>query len=105
MIPYESENKYSACFYQEDDKIYCTVKGALEKVLEFCNEVDKKKVLFQNEELAKQGYRVIALANNNDESAIKKLLKSVSRNRRDMIIDYIDDTDMTVSQLVAKLIK
>lgn len=51
------------------------------------------------------GDTVIALANNNDNSAIKKLLKSVSRNRRDMIIDYIDDTDMAVSQLVAKLIK
>lgn len=72
LIPYESENKYSACFYQEDDKIYCTVKGALEKVLEFCNEVDKKKVLSQNEELAKQGYRVIALANKQISKFVEK---------------------------------
>ena len=63
LIPYESENKYSACFYKENEKIYCTVKGALEKVLEFCTDVDKEKVKKQNEELAKQGYRVIALAN------------------------------------------
>ena len=61
-IPYESENKYSACFYEEDGNVYCTVKGALEKVLSFCSRVDKKKILKQNEELAKQGYRVIALA-------------------------------------------
>lgn len=63
LIPYESEKKYSACFYQEDGNVYCTVKGAIEKVLEFCENVDKEKVLAQNTKLAKNGYRVIALAN------------------------------------------
>ncbi len=61
-IPYESENKYSACFYKEEKDTFCTVKGALEKVLCFCKKVDKDKILKQNEELAKEGYRVIALA-------------------------------------------
>jgi len=70
-IPYESENKYSAVFYQENDN-YCTIKGSLEKVLEFCNTmtlgdkvvpIDKDLLLKQNESLAKDGYRVIALAN------------------------------------------
>lgn len=72
LIPYESENKYSACFYQEDGKIYCTAKGAVEKVLEFCSDVDKEKVKKQNEELAKQGYRVIALANKETLNFIEK---------------------------------
>ena len=35
-INYESENKYSAVFYKENGNNYCTVKGSLEKVLEFC---------------------------------------------------------------------
>lgn len=34
-IPYESENKYSAVFYEIDGDIYCTVKGSLEKVKNF----------------------------------------------------------------------
>ena len=72
LIPYESENKYSACFYKEDEKIYCTVKGVLEKVLEFCNNIDKEKVKLQNEELAKQGYRVIALANKEISKFVEK---------------------------------
>ena len=81
MIPYESENKYSACFYSEGKEEFCTVKGALEKVLCFCKKVDRKKIEKQNEELAKQGYRVIAIAykkigktkNNDTERIINNL--------------------------------
>ena len=69
-IPYESENKYSAVFYEVNGKTYCTVKGSLEKVKSFCNKVNlidaepNTNILDnQNESLAKDGYRVIALAN------------------------------------------
>ena len=69
-IPYESENKYSAVFYELDNEIYCTVKGSLEVVKKFCkniNLIDDKinsEVLDkQNESLARDGYRVIVLAN------------------------------------------
>ena len=68
-IPYESENKYSAVFYEKDGETYCTIKGSLEKVLEFCSDsnlVSKhnaKKLNEQNERLAKDGLRVITLAN------------------------------------------
>lgn len=70
QIPYESEQKYAATFYQEKD-IYCTVKGSVEVVLSFCKymgtlenqkSLKKQDILKQNEELAKEGYRVIALA-------------------------------------------
>ncbi len=70
-IPYESENKYSAVFYKYDNEIYCTVKGSIEVILSFCNKVamdnketkiDYKKLMKQNEELSKEGYRVIAIA-------------------------------------------
>ena len=36
-IPYESENKYSALYFEENSKIYCSVKGSLETVFDFCN--------------------------------------------------------------------
>ena len=71
QIPYESQNKYSAVFFEEQGKNYCTIKGSLEKVLGFCRkmskngeevELDKEIIEKQNEELAGRGYRVIALA-------------------------------------------
>lgn len=70
-IPYESEKKYSAAFYIENNQTYCTVKGSLETVLSFCDtmqfqneirKIDSEKLIKQNESLAKEGYRVIALA-------------------------------------------
>lgn len=68
MIPYESQNKYSAVFYRKGKDVYCTVKGSLEVVASFCNRMNlsksfsMKKLEEQNEELSKDGYRVIALA-------------------------------------------
>lgn len=87
IIPYESENKYSAVFYEMNNEVYCTVKGSLEKVKEFCYDINltsegiKSNILEeQNESLAKDGYRVIALANgkvpkkdNYCETDVKKL--------------------------------
>lgn len=68
-IPYESANKYSAVFYKKNGESYCTIKGSLEVVMSFCKDVnliksfDKKRLEEQNERLAKDGYRVIAVAN------------------------------------------
>ena len=89
QIPYESENKYSGVFFEENEKTYCTIKGSLEKILEFSSkmnidgkivELNKKQIEKQNENLAKRGYRVIALAEgkvnkkkNYDESDLKDL--------------------------------
>lgn len=67
-IAYESENKYSAVFYEKNGKTYCTIKGSLEKVITFCNEIsllkkfDKDILNKQNDSLAKDGYRVITVA-------------------------------------------
>lgn len=69
-IPYESENKYSALFYEINGEVYCTVKGSIDVVKSFCSKINLIKdnitsnVLDkQNDNLAKDGYRVIALAN------------------------------------------
>ena len=76
-INYESENKYSAVFYKENGNNYCTVKGSLEKVLEFCTtmkvnnknkKLDIEKIKKQHEDLASSGYRVIDLASGKTKS-------------------------------------
>lgn len=70
-IPYESEQKYSAVFYENEKNYYCTVKGSVEKVLGFCKDINifnekeeltKESILELNNKLASEGYRVIALA-------------------------------------------
>lgn len=70
-IPYESENKYSAVFYEKNGEVYCTAKGSLEVIEGFSSDInfsygkakDFKKLNQQNDDLARDGYRVIALAN------------------------------------------
>ena len=70
MVPYESEKQYSALFYEYKGDVYCTVKGSLEVVRSFCSNVNlvsykinSNNLDNQNEELARDGYRVIAIAN------------------------------------------
>lgn len=70
-ITYEPVLKYSAVFFEQEDRIYVTVKGAPEKILDFCDfmqidgkdeKINKKQIMEQNENLAKEGYRVIGIA-------------------------------------------
>lgn len=61
-IPYESQNKFSAVFYKYNEKIFCTVKGSLEKIMSFTSAIDKE-LIKESENLAKEGYRVLAVGN------------------------------------------
>jgi len=101
-IPYESENKYSSVFYKEGDKYYCTVKGSLEKVMSFCKymkvngsnkKIDVDLLKRQNELLAKEGYRVIALASgkiNKFEEKDYYEEKDISNLSFDGMVAFID---------------
>ena len=75
MISYESEKQYSAVFYKDNGKLKCSVKGSLEKIMEFSEK--KEEYLKQNDELSKEGYRVIAVCDGYvdgmNESDIKNL--------------------------------
>ena len=75
MISYESEKQYSVVFYKDNGKLKCSVKGSLEKVMEFSKK--SEEYIKQNEELSKEGYRVIAVCDGyvdgTKESDIKNL--------------------------------
>lgn len=69
-IPYESKNKFSAAICH-NKIVNIEVKGAVETVLEFCDSMsgndcqislNREKILAQAEEIALQGYRVLAFA-------------------------------------------
>ena len=70
-IAYEPALKYSAVFFKQKDDIKVTVKGAPERILEFCEymdidganeKIDRQKIIYQNNLLAGEGFRVIGLA-------------------------------------------
>ncbi len=70
-IAYEPALKYSAVFFKQEDKIRVTVKGAPERIIDFCKymdingkdeKIDKAKIIYQNNALANEGFRVIGLA-------------------------------------------
>ena len=70
-IAYEPAQKYSAVFFKQKDKMTVTVKGAPEKILDFCEymnidgenqKIDRQKILYQNNQLAGEGFRVIGVA-------------------------------------------
>lgn len=97
FIPYESEKQYSAFFYKKDGVLRCTVKGSLEKVMSFSKKDDK--YINQNEELSKDGYRVIAVCdgpvNGTSEADIKNLeflgLVAFIDPIREEVIDSIEE--------------
>ena len=76
-IAYEPAQKYSAVFFKQKDKMTVTVKGAPERILDFCEymnidgenqKIDKQKILYQNNQLAGEGFRVIGVAKLNENS-------------------------------------
>ena len=75
MLPYESENQYSAVFYEKNGETYCTVKGSLEKVMSFSEE--NEKYINQNIDLTKKGYRVIAIADGKVKGTNKEDIKNL----------------------------
>ena len=98
-IPYESEKKFSAVFYSKDDKTYCTAKGSLEVILEFCNhsyvngkrvKLDKEAILKQNEELSSNGYRVIALCDGEVPTNKKYTEKDIKYLNFVGLVSFID---------------
>ncbi|HSM74272.1 MAG TPA: HAD-IC family P-type ATPase [Desulfobacterales bacterium] len=70
-IPYESERKFSALFYQQDGGRLVAAKGAVETVLDFCSrmvrdgaagDLDREAIERQAEAMAAKGLRVLAVA-------------------------------------------
>ena len=98
-IPYESEKKYSAIFYEIDNKICCTAKGSLEVILNFCNhtynngkivKLNKEKILKQNEEMAASGYRVIALCDGEIDTQERYSEKDINNLNFVGLVGFID---------------
>ena len=80
-IPYESENKFSAVFFEENNENFVTVKGSSETILEFCTKqksnnaeipLEYQKLEKEFLRLSESGFRVIALASGKYEGDKKQ---------------------------------
>lgn len=98
-IPYESENKYSAAFYEENNKTYCTVKGSLEVVASYCTTMGNNKKLdinhlqTQHDKLAADGYRIIAIASGEKKGLKQKEVyddKEIPKLNFEGLVAFID---------------
>ena len=70
-IPYESVRKFSGAIYEKEGETFIALKGATETILDFCSfvqvenqqvNIDKEAILAKANELASQGFRVLAFA-------------------------------------------
>lgn len=70
-IPFESATRYAAAVFPAGDSYHVSVKGAVEEVLRFCDDmevagdtrpIDRMEMKKQAERMAEDGYRVLALA-------------------------------------------
>jgi cation-transporting P-type ATPase F len=93
VIPFESDRQYMATMHADpesgNNRIF--VKGAVEKVLDLCNQqagvgssgvpLDQKTVLHEAETLAMKGYRVLAFAEGRCDSAQRSLAQDFWQGR------------------------
>lgn len=63
-IPFESERQFSAVYYRNEKGLHIAVKGAFEKIAASATGIYKRKMLEKAENLAQNGYRVIAVGGN-----------------------------------------
>ena len=69
IVPYESEKKFSAVFYKHNNILKYAIKGALEVVIEKIPEAGRKAINVISEQMAAEGFRVMALAGGTVETA------------------------------------
>ena len=100
IIPYESENRYSAVFYKKDNQIHCTVKGSLEKIMSF-SEYSEDYINY-NEDLSKRGYRVIAIA---DGIVNSTNIEDISNLEFIGLVGFIDPVRSSVKESINECIK
>ncbi len=62
LIPYESENKFSGVYFEQQNEKIIAIKGASEVISQYLSDEQKNFVKTQSDRLATKGYRVLALA-------------------------------------------
>jgi magnesium-transporting ATPase (P-type) len=69
-IPFESDRKYAAIIYNKAGRTYAAVKGALEALVPLCVGNHHETLFQQTNQLAAQGFRVLAVASGEVEASL-----------------------------------
>lgn len=103
-VPYESELKYAALFYEFEGKAYLAIKGALESILAFCSPLNNGENINQlAEEMAEKGLRVLAVAHGEvrlDSGSVSYDLNNVKELTLCGLAGFIDPLRTEVKQSV-----
>lgn len=67
IVPYESENKFSAAFFETDNSRQLAVKGAPDLILPYCSNLPGRAAIeHELDQLITEGFRVLAVAGATD---------------------------------------
>lgn len=89
-IPYESEKRYAGKIYKKNNKTYVALKGSINTILNFCDkvnvsgksqEINKDELRKQATELAKRGYRVLAVARGEYKNELPKEIEEFNEKK------------------------
>lgn len=69
MVPYESEHKFSAVFFNLNGELHAAMKGAVEVLVKKFSEQERNEINTAAEQMAAEGYRVLAIAGGKVSSA------------------------------------
>lgn len=81
-IPFEPQNQFAAVSHEGDGRSLISIKGALERLLPMCDRMqtidgieplDRNEILHQADEMASQGFRILALAAGSTTDSITNL--------------------------------
>lgn len=76
-IPYESEKKYSSATFKDNNKIYTTIKGSVEILINMCSDmyigdkkvtIDKTMITKMSDDISSNGFRVLGVIVKEQES-------------------------------------
>ncbi len=109
-IPFEPQNQYAASLHETSDGKLISVKGALERLLPMCAfmrtpagdvTLDAESIIKQADQLAEQGYRVLALAARLSDSE-DRFLEEQLRNLTFLgVVGMIDPLRPEAAQAIA----
>jgi magnesium-transporting ATPase (P-type) len=111
-VPYESEQKYSAVFFEKDGAGHVAAKGAVETILDFSSgmvrdgkpaELDRENIEQEAEAMAKKGLRVLAVAGGETDPSVGSAgEKSLSGLLFYGLVGFIDPLRPEAAQSVEK---
>ncbi len=115
-IPYESERRYAGFIYQKNKKNYIAVKGAVGKIINYCDHfklsgkkqrLDKELIKREAARLASSGYRVLAVASGEYKGSVVDNLddfkeSSISKLRLLSLVCFIDPLRKNSKEAILK---